>query len=431
MDVFLYISILIFIFTTLLLPIILWPSMKNTNFYQAIPGNLIAYILGGMYFIHEAEKRFDVNTDTEEIYAYILLLGCISYVVAFCLGFYTKSRIKSILEKYIKFLCNNNICNIKKKSMSLAIITIVLFIITYAGMGFIPAFAEDPMVAKYMGGEYQELYRNYAIPFRIALGLSYVSVILMILSIIDHDKKGKLTKIFLLICLGVCVALTMRRAQILSGVIAFAFSYLAFAKKYIFLLLVVGYISVFMFGSAANAVFLYMIGIGDGIEIYDVLRGMPDVSDQLMFLHRWINDNWEITMGSNIIGGMIPFHSKYNISALTLYVVGATPGETASGGFRLLTPMIGFISFSWIGVIIITGISAYLNGMILRITKDFTKDKNREDFIIINTLLIPCTIGWVTKIVESVGIDAFAMAIMVSVIFIISNYKVGLKIIKK
>ena len=426
MDELLYITIVLYTLTQLLLPILLWPSRKNTGFYQSIPPTLIAYIFGGIFFINNAEKQLGVGVDTEEVYIYILLLGCVSNVISYTIGFYTTNNIKSALKRMLMFLVNNNICSVKKYTTHIALATIILFVISFVGMGFIPALAENPMLAKFMAGEYQDLYKNYAVPFRLALNLSYIAVILLLLSAISKKGKKKIMYMLLLIGIVTCIALTMRRGQILAGIIAFAFSYAAYSRKVVFYSLVSGFILLYMFGSAANAIFLYIMDLGVEPELYDIFRGMPDVSDQLWFLQKWLDDGWEITFGTNIFGGLIPFHSEYNISALTLYVIGATPGETGSGGFRLLTPMIGYISFSWLGVVAVTAMNAYLNGMVLRLTKDFVKNRNREEFIVINTLLIPCSVALTGKIVEGISIDSLTLALVVIMMFVLSNYKIVL-----
>lgn len=426
MDDFLYMAMFIYTIITLLLPIILWPSRKNTGFYQAIPPALLAYIGGGMYFINEAKEQHGISADTEEIYTYILLLGSISYALSFMVGFHATNSVKNILKKVLYFMANGNACSVKKCAIPIAVASILLFVFSFWGMGFVPAFSENPMLAKYMAGEYQELYKNYAIPFRLGLNLSYIAVILLLLSLICLEGKKRIIILLLLMGVVFCIALTMRRGQIVAGIIAFLFSYLAFSKKYVFYTLVIGYLLFYMLGSATNAIFLYMIDLGERPEIYDIFRGMPDVSDQLWFLHRWLEDHWEITLGTNIIGGLIPFHSEYNISALTLLVIGATAGETGSGGFRLLTPMIGYISFSWLGVVAVTAMNAYLNGMVLRLTKDFVKNRNREEFIVINTILIPCSVALMGKIVEGISIDSLTLALVVIMMFVLSNYKIVL-----
>ena len=415
MEIYLYISIVFYFGTILFLPFILWKSRKNTAFFQGLPFSVIAYFLGGMYFIDFAKVQYSVKDDILEFYTLALLISTVVFIIFYIWGFFSKGYIFRKLKKVYGFFDTDNINKLVSFGFPIAIVTIALFVISFYGIGFIPIFADNPFAAKYMSGEYQEAYRAFAVPYRLALNLSNIAIVLLILDFFVRRKN--FINIILVLMIIVCLVFSMRRGMIVSGIVLLAFSYMAYQSKFKFALLVIGYMMILMIGSASNDIFLYTIGLRDSVDITSIFRGAPDIADQLFFLQHWINDYWNITWGLNYVGALIPYHSEYNLAVITLNVIGSVAGEVSSGGFRLPIPIIGYISFDWFGLICCSAFSAYVSGVILCLKREILEKVSLIKYMILNILLFPYIIGLFEVVFKGITLDMLVLFIIVSIIF--------------
>lgn len=421
MEIYLIIAICFYFGSVLFLPIILWNSKKNIAFFQGIPFNIIAYFGGCIYFIDFAKENYNVKDEILEFYAVILLISTVVYIVFFVWGFFSKGYIfKKIKDLYL-FFDTDNINKICSTGFFIGIITVLLFVVSFYGIGFIPIFADNPFAAKYMSGEYQEAYRSFAIPYRLALNLSNIAIILLI---IDFFRKKRMMNIILILSILVCLIFTMRRGMIVNGLVLLIFSYMAYQSKWKFSITVVIYMVVLILGSASNDIFLYSIGLKNDLDLTSIFRGAPDLADQLYFLQHWIGDYWDNTWGLNYVGALIPYHSEYNLAVITLNVIGATAGEVASGGFRLPIPIISYIAYGWIGVIIIPALASYISGAILCLKREMLENTGLIKFIILNALLFSNIVGILNVIFVGITLDNITLFIVVAIIFINAKYKI-------
>ncbi len=422
MGSYLYISILLYFGTELFLPILLWPSKRNTNFFISLPAYIVAYFGGSLYLIDWARMEYGIENDVQEFYAIILLLGTFLYLICFILGFFQKNYIYKILDQLYQCVYPTHEKKLYIFGNILGITAILLFCISFYGMGFIPIFAENPFAAKYMADEYQDLYVAFAIPYRTAINLSGIALTLLVIRFLR--KKQWITGL-LIIGVLICLIFTMRRGIMASTVIAVIFSYMACKSRMKFSFWCICFLVIFCFGSALNDIFYYFIGINQQIGMESVLLGMPDIADHLLFLQKWLSGNWEYTFGTNFFGGLFPYHSEYNLAVLTLKVIGAKAGEVASGGFRLSLPIIGYLSFGWIGIIVIVAVNAYIGGSILRFKKAQLTSLKSKDFILLNTLIFPYFIQVVPNILGmGIGIDTLFSFLTVLSVLIYSKYKI-------
>lgn len=421
MEIYLFISICCYFGSVLFLPIILWRSKRNIDFFQGIPFNIIAYFGGSLYFIDFAKENYSVKDDILEFYTIILLISTVVFIVCYIWGFFSKGYIFRKIKSIYLFFDTDNIEKICHTGFFIGLITILLFVISFYGIGVIPLFADNPFAAKYMSGEYQEAYKSFAVPYRLALNLSNIAIILLV---IDFFRKKRIINIVLILSILVCLIFTMRRGIILNGLVLLIFSYMAYQSKWKFSITVLIYMAVLILGSASNDIFLYSIGLKDDLDLTSIFRGAPDLADQLYFLQHWINDYWTNTWGLNYIGALIPYHSEYNLAVITLNVVGATAGEVASGGFRLPIPVIAYIAFGWIGIIIIPALSAYIGGIILCLKKEVLENTGLVKFILLNALVFSNIIGLLDAIFTGITLDSITIFIIVAIIFIRAKYKI-------
>ena len=296
-------------------------------------------------------------------------------------------------------------------SYVVALLTILLFSISFWGMDSIPAFADNPLLAKFGGGEYNESYRYVAVFYRSALILATISVIMLLLR--WGISRHKYIIIFLLLALFLCMVLSLRRSLVFGGFFTVLFSYMALQSKVRYGTVVLVYFLIFLLGSASNDIFFYLIGLQDAVSWEAVFRGVPDIADQVWFLTAWNDGHWDYTYGFTLIGGLVPFNFDYNMGAYTLKVIGSQAGETASGGFRLPLPILGYISFGWIGVVLFTALSAYIEGSVLFALKNSLQEASPSDFMVLNTLFIPFVVSSLGTIIYGVTLDkVFALCVV-------------------
>lgn len=305
-----------------------------------------------------------------------------------------------------------------KYGLYLSIVTIILFCISYVGMGFAPALTESPMSAKFFAGEYQEPYRPFAIPFRLALLFSQLALTLLLLKLF---LKYNLRTLILFLAIFTLLLLSLRRGPIAYPILTFFISYFIFKKKWLFWPSFITYFLIFALGSASLKIFLNFIGLGEPLNLSVIFWGVPDLIDHLHFLDFWIGDNWDPTYGLTIIGGLIPFQFKYNPATLSKIVVGMEE-TAATGGFRLPIPLLGYISFGWLGLVLFSAIHGFLTGVVLKISKVILTKAQSFDSFIVYFLIINILFG-LTDFVLNAQVDFLVSIIFLLFLFKLSNYK--------
>jgi hypothetical protein len=101
-----------------------------------------------------------------------------------------------------------------------------------------------------------------------------------------------------------------------------------------------------------------------------VAAGAPDVQDHRNFLERWMQRP-VYTEGRTFVGGLVPGNFEWNPSVWTHTTVnpGTDMVAVTSGGFRLQSPVWGYVSFGWPGVVGVCGLSGLLTGTLAGIAK--------------------------------------------------------------
>lgn len=429
MQLSLYVAILLFTSVSFLLPILFWKSKKNIDFFIGLPMTIIAYIGGGLYFIDNAKKVYGIDDYTMEFYAIIMLIGTMVYLVFYTIGVSRNNYVSKKILNFISFFWTQDrdlSYSYIRAGEFLAFLGIVCIGGSFIGMGFVPLFSENPMMAKYMAGEFQDIYRAYAVPYRMGLDVANIAIMLLALGVYCKPNiKGKLLDASLIVILVLLLIGTMRRGIVVSGLVNIVFIFAAFKSKKKFSMIVFLYLLFFCFGSAANSIMFYLVGITDAVSIEDIFKGAPDIQDQLFFLQCWIDGHFDFTYGTNIIGGLIPFHSIYNLSAYTLAVTGSEAGVVASGGFRLTIPIISFIMFGWIGIVVVCGIVAYIQGVSLQIKKKYLASCSLIDYFTFVALIKPF-IALINSVAIGISIDTLFETILTMLVMIVCRYKVKL-----
>jgi hypothetical protein len=281
----------------------------------------------------------------------------------------------------------------------------------YLLMGFVPAFAAEPVAAKFFRGVYQ-------VPFYVSIvyysSFFILTIITPIALIIWYTNKSKNLFLIWSITAVVLMIVSLSRGPAFGGVVLAVAIIMSFKNKRTFWLLVIFLISIYFLSS----IFYFVIGVRDfentTTNFKDdhlfwrvVSGGTADIQDQLNFLDAF-NKNPIWTYGRTIIGGLVPSHYEWNPAVYTLSIV--NPGEDVttiiSGGLRLQAPMWGYVSFQWIGVVVFCFLSGFIKGLLLKFTKYWIY---KSQSILIATVIIVINISVFTQLSEFFTLSIYTL----------------------
>jgi hypothetical protein len=251
--------------------------------------------------------------------------------------------------------------------------------VSYAVMGFVPAFAENPLVAKFFRGEYQEPYQRVAVLFR----LSYFTLATLIPVLLAAWYVTRRRSMLVYAVLGaLAIALTLTRGTVLAGALTFLGLLVAARHGRVAFAAYIGFlVLVYSLGSAVFyliylALDMQVGGFYETETIWHVIgSGAPDVQDQLLFLRAYVDQGQPWTYGKTFIGGLIPGNFPWNPSVWSLEVVNpkAAIADIGSGGLRLPAPIMGYTAFGWTGALIVPCLSGFIMGRVMRFTRRFVR----------------------------------------------------------
>jgi oligosaccharide repeat unit polymerase len=354
----------------LLVLYILWPSSKNIIFFRVLPFYIIAYAGATFFLTDDSIVKYSLNKDNIESLIIIMIIGTICYIGSLIYNY----KIYRKLERWLI----NKIDNINIKALnefrvsiiivSLALSAIIFYLYAYSKMGFIPLMADDWMMAKYLGGEYQETYKGVAHFYRAAINLYAITAPFLIIYL--FLRKNKLWKLFLAILLILIMLLTlftMRRGIFAEPIIILILLFAVYYQNGKYLIFIICcYFLVFALGSSANELIYYFQGISTTIDISVILMGVPDINDLLWFWDRFLYDKYDFSYGKTIYGGLIPYHYDWNPQVLTKLVIGAEK-TVGSGGFRIPFQVEGYYTFGVVGTIIWSLYIGYVDALQLKL----------------------------------------------------------------
>jgi hypothetical protein len=364
------------------------------------------------YFIPAVilEDQNDFPQNIVSLYVLILLIGSVCFVA----GLYTGFSIKPVrLSNFSFILLDKEIYKkrIIKTTKVFMISGIIGLSCAYLLMGFVPVFAADPVAAKFFRGVYQ-------VPFYVSMvyysSFFILTTVTPIAIIIWYNYKRK--NLFLIgsITAVLLMMVSLSRGPAFSGVVLAVAIIMSFKNKRTFWLLIIFLISIYLLSS----VFYFMVGVRDFENVSTnfkddhlfwrvVSAGTIDIQDQLNFLDFFNKDPiW--TYGRTIVGGLVPSHYMWNPAVFTLRVT--RPGEDIttliSGGLRLQTPMWGYVSFQWIGVVIFCFVSGFIKGLLLKFTKYWIY---RSQSILIAAIIIIINISIFTPISDFFTLSIYTL----------------------
>jgi hypothetical protein len=353
---------------------LVWFSKRNIFNHMSIGVCLVAYIIP----VCVLDFSTYASNEVVELYTLINIVGVCAFIPGLLLGYKWKQvMLVDVVTQfgYInKLPFRDNLMNrFAKVTDKIYIIGVIGLIISYMAMGFLPMFAADPFSAKFFKGDYQASYTRVAFIYRTSR--QFIELVLPFKMLQVYIKPS--TKNIFLIGVGLLlIIVSLNRATMFSGLLLAMSIVIALKRNnWSFFLYVFTLITIVVVGSSLY----YIVGIlspdgffGDlnlGNNFFEAIAfGSPDITDQLNFLTHYINTGSNLTYGLTFIGGLIPFNFKYNPSAWTLYILNETDdiSNISSGGLRMPVSIWGYISFGWVGVVLVPFISAFFTGYITK-----------------------------------------------------------------
>lgn len=365
---------------------VIWPSRFNVASHMHLGFVFVAYLVP----LAIVNPHDEYSTGIIDLYVIINVLGAVSYLVGLGIG----SRLPLIKFHYVFYYLPDQIYFEKVKNITTKCVLagIVGMIVSFAVMGYIPAFAADPSSARFFKGIYHDSYIRIAILFRLSFFLLQTMIPIMI--IIWYKEKSKVNLLLIVISIAL-LSLTLSRGAAFNGIllgIAIICAYKSRLSIFLYtialiLIYVIGSMSFYLVGMLFNVTSLMNI-LPDGSIWELIASGSPDISDQLTFLTNF-NQEGILTYGRTILGGLIPGSYQWNPSIYTLAVVnpGVDVTTIASGGLRLPVSLWGYVSFSWLGVISFSLLSGMINAYCIKYAKQWLKDADLTKAAIIVLLL--------------------------------------------
>jgi hypothetical protein len=400
---------------------LVWPSRYNIMAHLNLGFIFIAYFVPAI-ILHDQD---DYASDTVSLYTWILFTGAVSYVI----GLYGGFVLKPLRMANFSFITLNTdvyktrIVKITKIFLLAGIFGLCL---GYMLMGFVPAFAADPVSAKFFRGVYQ-------VPFYVSI--VYLSSFFILTTVTPiaiivwySNKKNKLFLIGAIIAV-ILMMVSLSRGPAFSGVVLAVAIIMSFKSRRTFIMLIMLLFGLYLFSS----VFYFIVGVRDYGEVSGnfkddhifwriVSGGTVDVTDQLNFLDFFDKDPiW--TYGRTVLGGLIPSHYEWNPAVFTLKVT--NPGKDVttlvSGGLRLPAPIWGYVSFQWIGVVLFCSLSGFIKGTLLKFTKHWIfKSKS----VLIATVIIVINISVFAQASEFYTLSIYQLPPAIVLIFYAFRVKV-------
>lgn len=373
-SILIFLSLTVFTFAGY----IVWPSRYNVIAHGGAAAGFIAILVPAL--ILDVPHKYP--QDAVSLYVAILTVGLIAFLPSFIGGFFLGRRWPTHFSFDVMDPAQYEVRAIKITKI-LLIVGVVGLALSYIGMGFVPVFAEDPIAAKLFRNQYQAPYYRVAVLFRSSWFI--LVTIIPVACIIWYKNRSKL--FLLLISAAVLLMIASLQRSGAFGGIVFAFIVImSFKSRLHFAVLMLLLVGIFIMSSF----FYYIVGVrtfDSDRNIWEVIgESSPDIKDQLDFIVRF-DERPAYTYGRTLYGGFVPGHYKWNPAVYTLLVINPDKeiNEIESGGLRLATPLWGYVSFSWPGVVAFSLITGIFGGMFLGMLKSMFL---RYDSIIIRMVAI-------------------------------------------
>ncbi|MGO4127694.1 hypothetical protein AB4Z01_25095 [Inquilinus sp. YAF38] len=356
---------LLLVGTTKMLSFFVFPSIRNVPFILSIPFVVIAVGWGAFWWTEQYISANGLSQGTAESFLMILAIGS----AVTCLAAVATIRALTAPRGYAVF--NGLLVDDVNRGAGLMLVIAAMLMLAgaaafigafYLLTGIVPAFAENPLLAKYFGGEYSARAAPYMPLFRGGMVLYQVGVLVGILLLPSRVNVGRLMLFLLLALLGcaaVLALLSLRRGVAAQPILEGLLILLVIRGRLGWVIVgVAAYVLVFTFGSAVNQILFYMLGLRTEVGLDAIIKGLSDIYDLWWFMDAYDKAGPEPTMGMTVFGGLVPYDFRWNPANYTKWIIGADL-NTGSGGFRLPMSVWGYDAFRYPGLVLWSAIDGF------------------------------------------------------------------------
>jgi hypothetical protein len=374
-------TILLFSFALLHLSTwIIWPSRWNLIVIPNVGFFFVAYFVA--LLLTDAMKDYlptDPFADANllNLFTAIIVVGALFYVLGLIIG----SEMPRVGFSQFRVFTLFSDRYVRRRTAQIMLLAIAGLYLSLLLRGDIPAFASDPLQAKYNHGEYRAGYLRSIWLYYPAFSAFVAYAPIMLLT---AYRTRRIRYVFLVVVGIAAMALYLQRGAvgvpILLGLATIA---AARSRKAVVLFLALS-LFVWSFGSVANylaaAYFdIRTATIKQEVSVWDLISGgAPDVPENLLVLEKF-TANPQYTWGRTWVGGLVPLEAQWNQGIWALSVAHESSHDEAiempGGGMRLELPILGYTAFGWLGAMAFPMIIGMLSGYVVQ----FAKRRIRSD----------------------------------------------------
>ncbi len=347
--------ILLLIAASKLLTLCVWPSVRNFPFVSSIPFMGIAVGWGSFYWTTQYLARTGISTSTMESFATILSAGAAVTALA------AVATIRLLMTPRGHAVFAGMMVGTTNRGAGPLLFIAALLLLGGAAFligsfyllsGVVPAFAANPLAAKFFADEYTARAAPYMALFRLGMVLYQVGALIGILLLPGRVSIAKLFLFALLGAAALLALLSLRRGAAAAPILEGLMILLVVRGRLGWVIVgISAYLAVFAFGSAINQILLYALGLRDELGLDAIIKGLSDVSDMWWFMESYHHAGPPPSMGMTVFGGLVPYDFPWNPGNYTKMIVGADL-NTASGGFRLPAAVWGYDAFGYPGLVL-------------------------------------------------------------------------------
>ena len=403
-------------------PYLAWFSRWNIIGHFKLALTVVAYVIPITVFqVHRAFPPEVVRSFTQ-----MLVTGAVAYTLGI---FYAKFILRPATGTFLRSISLDEPPEaralVEKRIWVALVAGAVLMVVSFLGMGFVPLFAEDPLEAKFLRGDYKASYDRVSVLYRLAWVILPTLIGLAVLLSFQRAKAFKWR--VLTVVVVALLFLTLSRTSIAQGVLVLVVIVLIWRRHTLIAILatVATYVAGALFYRLVAWAGIEVFGevqVSDRSVLEEITATVPDVTDALSFWARWEAAGSPLAGGHTLYGGLIPGNYPWNPSvwSITLGNPNVDITQIASGGLRLPAPVWGYVNFELLGAILVPFVAGLLTAWVLVKVSRVVPATNLFSTVLILTLadaLITSLLGTFYK-VSYLGVIEIAM-----LVWILSPYR--------
>lgn len=382
--------------------------------------NVLGYLQAGFFFVSIIVPVLgttvldDADQTTVGHYADIMLVGVVAYLPGLCFGAFLGDRWRLPNVVFARRLADVPALLIRR-TRQLSLAGLIVLMISFLLLGYIPYFAADRVSAKYGVGANQAGYERGSLVLH--LGLIIASTVLPV-TLALVLRQGKRIDIVLAGALFVALTLTLSRRLAFIGPLVFLIAF-AVERGWRAWRILAAVCIAFVASTIFNEIVSIAAPVPQTTFASRVAASAPDVDDHVDFL-----SGFEAEGGAQL--GLKPLlatlslnKGPYDPARYALRVRTGLPdiSNFAAGGVRLPAPLWGYVSFGYPGVILWSLLSGIAIGAGTSMLRRLLSDAHGGRWQCLNIVLAWVFFGGTFQLIaafyvfERVALVSFAMTI--------------------